>query len=122
MSVRRFLLLAPAIAALSIGLAVSNQAGAQAPDAAGAIDRVPLFDSLESRPIASPSDVSRSKMTVAELRQARALYRANQRVARLEYNLWMGIEPLRPKWNSIPMMSSRYGPRKLYVPVYVYQR
>ncbi len=89
------------------------------------IDRVHLFDSLEkpaaadSKSVVSKSDVRKSKMSVAELRQARALYRSNQRVARLEYNLWMRYEPLRPNWNSIPMMSSRYTNRQLYVPVYI---
>lgn len=70
----------------------------------------------------SGSDVAQSKMTAAEIRQARALYRAQQRVSRLEYNLWMGYEPLRPNWNSVPMMSSRYGSRRVYVPVYVHTR
>lgn len=70
----------------------------------------------------SSSSVRNSPMTTAELRQARALYRAQQRVARLEYNLWMGHEPLRPSWNAVPMMSSRYAPRQVYIPVYVYPR
>lgn len=98
-----------------------------------AIDRVHLFDSLEApaapgskveigASASSSSDVRRSQMSVAELRQARALYRSKQRVARLEYNLWMGHEPLRPNWNSIPMMSSRYTHRRIYVPVYVRAR
>ena len=71
---------------------------------------------------ANQSSVEQSRLSVAELRQARALYRSNQRVARLEYNLWMGYEPLRPNWNAVPMMSSRYSNRKLYVPVYVWAR
>ena len=61
-------------------------------------------------------------MSVAQLRQARALYRANQRVARLEYNLWMGHEPLRPNWHALPMTSSRFAPPRLYVPVYYRSR
>jgi hypothetical protein len=61
-------------------------------------------------------------MTPQQLRTARAIYRANQRVARMEHNLWMGHEPLRPRWNSIPMMSSRYTNPKFYVPVYIYNR
>lgn len=71
---------------------------------------------------ASSSDVRKSKMTTAELRQARALYRSQQRVARLEHNLWMGYEPLRPNWNALPMMSSRYPNRRVYVPVFYYGR
>ena len=78
---------------------------------------VPRFDSQ-----VSASSVQNSRMSTAELRQARALYRAQQRVARLEYNLWMGREPLRPNWNSVPMMSSRYTSQRVYVPVYVYTR
>lgn len=90
------------------------------------IDRVGLFDSLE-KPVtlsdeASPSNVRTSQISVAELRQARALHQANQRRARLEYNLWMGIEPLRPRWNSLPMTSSRYPNHQLYVPVFVRTR
>ena len=68
----------------------------------------------------SPSTQPRTGMSAAELRQARALYRSRQRIARLENNLWMGYEPLRPQWNSVPMMSSRYSSRRtIYVPVYV---
>ncbi|NND99644.1 MAG: hypothetical protein HKN47_20190 [Pirellulaceae bacterium] len=89
-----------------------------------AMDRVQLFDSLEH-----PSESSSSARTVApkpsasELRQARALYRSQQRIARLEHNLWMGYEPLRPNWSAVPMMSSRYsGRRTIYVPVFVRPR
>ena len=89
--------------------------GVQRVDSSG--KPVPRFDSRTSA-----SSVQNSRMSVAELRQARALYRAQQRVARLEYNLWMGREPLRPNWNSVPMMSSRYTSQRVYVPVYVYTR
>lgn len=78
-----------------------------------------LFDNI-SRPNASSE--RQSRMTVAELRQSRALFRANQRVARLEYNLWMQRTPLRPNWNALPMMSSRYTARRVYVPIYVNPR
>ena len=127
MNVRRFLLIAASTALLSSGAVCSTSLFAQDPfaidDDAG--DRVHLFDSLEKpvaatdKSTASSSDVRKSRMSVAELRQARALYRANQRVARLEHNLWMRYEPLRPNWNSVPMMSSRYTNRQLYVPVYI---
>lgn len=84
---------------------------------------VSIFDPAgQAAAVPSPSSMRRSKQSVAELRQSRALYRANQRVARMEYNLWMGREPLRPQWNSIPMMSSRYTNNRIYVPVYVYPR
>ncbi|MCO8120203.1 hypothetical protein NHH03_00515 [Stieleria sp. TO1_6] len=73
--------------------------------------------------LSSSSDYAASKPTVAELRMARAQYRSQQRTERLERNLWAGYEPLRPNWNPIPMMSSRYPYRATrYVPVYVYPR
>ena len=57
--------------------------------------------------IPSASDLQSGRPSVSELRQARAMYRSQQRIQRLERNLWNGYEPLRPNWNSIPMMSSR---------------
>jgi len=66
------------------------------------------------------SDRSRVSMTPAEMRMARAIYRKEQRIARLEYRAWNGYEPLRPNWNASPMTSSRYGRSVVYVPVYVY--
>jgi hypothetical protein len=119
MNVRRFLLTAFSITALS-GLLLGNASFAQ--EAAGfgdRADRIPLFDSLV-RP--RQSNVKESKMSISELRQARALYRANQRVARLEYNLWMRREPLRPNWSAVPMMNSRYSNRRVYVPIYIRTR
>jgi hypothetical protein len=69
----------------------------------------------------SPSDVRSLSQTPDEIRIARARYRGRQRVARLEHNLWMGYEPLRPQWSSVPTMTSRYAPpRTYYIPVYVY--
>ncbi len=72
----------------------------------------------------SPSesnDSAAAEPAVAERLQARALYRSQQRIERLERNLWIGHEPLRPNWNSIPMMSSRYrDSRTLMVRYYVY--
>ncbi|GAA5508252.1 hypothetical protein [Novipirellula caenicola] len=84
-------------------------------------EQVSLFDSLDSPSRATqPTSQALSPKTPAELRQARALYRSQQRIARQEYNLWMGREPLRPSWNAIPMTSSRYAPRHTYyVPVYI---
>ena len=112
MNLRRYFLLAATVAAIS-GAMLAGNASAQQP-----VDNRPVFD--PAAPAAHESAARQSKPTVAELRQARALYRANQRVARMEYNLWMGREPLRPRWNSIPMMSTRYSASKFYVPVYVY--
>lgn len=96
------------------------------PEAIRRVERVlPVDAEIEAPRFAAPtteSDVRKSRMSAAELRQARALYRSKQRISRLEYNLWMGQEPLRPNWNSVPMMSSRYGSRKIYVPVYIHTR
>lgn len=73
--------------------------------------------------IPSSSDLSISKPTAAELRQARAQFRTQQRIERMERNLWSGYEPLRPNWNSVPMMSSRYADRNIVVvPFYVLPR
>ena len=77
-----------------------------------------FFDS----PAPSHSDRRISKEKVTELRQQRALYRANQRMARMEYNQWMGHEPLRPRWSPMPMMNSRYAPPTILVPVYINPR
>lgn len=93
--------------------AVSGQ-----PDAADSDVRFQLVES-----VSSSSDLAASQPTAAELRQARAQYRSQQRAQRMERNLWAGYEPLRPNWNSIPMMSSRYPDRStIYVPIYVYPR
>ncbi|MEO1530052.1 MAG: hypothetical protein AAFX06_31955 [Planctomycetota bacterium] len=74
--------------------------------------------------VRSSSDVSVSnKWSAAELRQARAQLRARQRMMRMERNLWAGYEPLRPNWNSIPMMSSRFSTSyRTIVPIYLYSR
>ena len=77
-----------------------------------------FFDS----PAPSQSDRRISKEKVAELRQQRALYRANQRMARMEYNQWMGHEPLRPGWSTMPMMNSRYAPPTIVVPIFINPR
>ncbi len=61
-----------------------------------------------------------SAIAMSQLRQERATYRYNQRVARIEANAWIGYEPLRPGWSSLPMMSSRYPARRtVVVPVFV---
>ena len=72
--------------------------------------------------IISPSDLEIAPPTAKELRIARAQYRDRQRVARMEYNLWIGHEPLRPRFNAIPMMSSRYPTPRIYIPVYIQPR
>ncbi|MGB7345325.1 MAG: hypothetical protein WBD20_14010 [Pirellulaceae bacterium] len=84
-----------------------------------------IFDKAKesASPSLSPSPSELKAARAAELRQSRALYRSQQRIARLEHNLWTGHEPLRPNWNSVPMMSSRYDYRRtIYVPVYIRAR
>jgi hypothetical protein len=94
------------------------------PEGVPAVMSVPAAqpDIFFDAPAASQSDRRISKEKVAELRQQRALYRANQRMARMEYNLWMGYEPLRPRRSPMPMMNSRYGPTTIVVPVFVNPR
>ena len=125
MNLRRFLLPFALITTVSGGVMLGSHARAQ--DAAGpaskpVASRVSLFNGVGEDEHPSQSNVARTGMTPQELRTARAIYRANQRVARMEYNLWVGHEPLRPRWNAVPMMSSRYSNRTYYVPVYVYNR
>ena len=66
----------------------------------------------------APSAGSRT-MTARELRTARAQYWQRQRLAIMQYNAWIGHEPLRPNRPSIPMMHSYYAPITIVVPVYV---
>tara|TARA_R110002049_G_scaffold2750_2_gene21479 strand:- start:269024 stop:269386 length:363 start_codon:yes stop_codon:yes gene_type:complete len=120
MKIRRFFIAATMILSLSaVCNATAQDTGKGQSDAVSS-----LFESLETSPNpSSASDLRTSPMTAAELRQARALYRSRQRIARLERNLWIGHEPLRPNWGSTPMTSSRYSPnRTYYVPVYYYGR
>jgi len=63
----------------------------------------------------------RARMTVAEMRHARAMRASEQRRARIEFNRWRGHEPLRPSWNTIPVMRSRYERPVIYIPVYLYR-
>ena len=125
MNLRQFLVPLALIITVSGGAVLGGQAHAQevgGPASKPATSRVALFDGAAEGKHPSQSNVTRSGMTPQELRTARAIYRANQRVARMEYNLWIGHEPLRPRWNAIPMMSSRYTNPKFYVPVYIYNR
>lgn len=133
MKIRRLIATACAVAALTYAAAGSAAAQGPAADlfqqrAAGEaaadeepVDRVPMFETpgLGSRS-GSASAAQRSAPTAAEIRQARAQFRAQQRMARIEARKWRGYEPLRPHWNAVPMMSSRYAARRVvHVPVYV---
>jgi hypothetical protein len=99
---------------------LSCEVSAQSPDSSEKKSRVDLFSFDTTSPTpTSPSDMRRSAPTAMELRQERALYQMRQRIARLEAAAWMGYNPLRPNWNSQPMMTSRYVPQRvIYVPVY----
>lgn len=107
---------------LATTLIISSTANAQFP--------FPAKESPAERSAAAPrltpdaavvSEGTIVKPTAAELRQARAMRRSQQRIERMERNLWAGYEPLRPNWNSIPMMSSRFPYQyNVSVPVYVY--
>ena len=116
MNIRQFVLLTASIALVGT---VSAQEPVIEPTT-NPNEAMSLFDTPD--PVVSPSQNRPSRMSVAELRQQRGLYKANQRMARMEYNLWMGYQPLRPQFNSIPMMSSRYKYRRIYVPAYTYAR
>ncbi|TWU42719.1 hypothetical protein [Novipirellula artificiosorum] len=113
-----------AIAFAFISLACVGRSFAQDSQPIGPEERANLFDSIAPPTLAaepSPSaDLHSSARTTAELLQARAMYRTQQRIARLERNLWMGYEPLRPTWTATPMTSSRYrSHRTIYIPVYI---
>jgi hypothetical protein len=117
MNVRQFVLLAASFAL--VGTVSAQEPAIVLADPSAATEQVSMFDTDTPAAAVSPSQRRPSRMSVAELRQQRGLYKANQRMARIEYNLWMGYEPLRPQFNSVPMMSSRYSPRRIYVPAYI---
>ncbi|TWT50172.1 hypothetical protein Pla22_29120 [Rubripirellula amarantea] len=97
----------------------SAQDPVQAKSVDDMINEIELFGTRE-RPVASGSSASDyQKKSVQELRQERAIYRAEQRMLRRERQLWMGYEPLRPQFNAMPQTSSRYGRPTIYVPVYI---
>lgn len=74
----------------------------------------------EQTPSANEEPAWRPLSTSARLRQQRALHRDQQRVARIEANAWIGHEPLRPAWSSVPMMASRYPERQtVVIPIFV---
>ncbi len=104
-----------ALAAVSLALiVVSSPVSAQTAGRSDADD--------EARPVLSRSSSgseSQAFPSAAELRQARALYRSRQRLERIERNAWLGHDPLRPTVSAVPMMTSRYGARRvIYVPMF----
>ncbi|TWU48768.1 hypothetical protein Poly51_46710 [Rubripirellula tenax] len=124
MQIRRIFSIAALVGSLALASVGIAQDVAKSPSdlsADNAIDRIKLFDSLDASPGKSES-ARTSFSSVNELRQARALLRADQRAARMEYNAWIGYEPSRPQWSALPMMQSRYTSRRVHVPFYVYSR
>ena len=78
------------------------------------------FELTNEVPVSANDETVKPMSLSAKLRLERAVYRDQQRVARIEANAWMGYQPLRPSWSSIPMMASRYPSRQtIYIPVYV---
>ncbi len=74
-----------------------------------------------SKDTGSSPEILYNRSTQAQrLRQQRAMYQEQQRLARIEANLWMGYEPLRPSWPSSPSMTSRYrSNRVMVIPYFV---
>lgn len=109
--------LTASVAAIAlVSLALTSETVAQEAAANGRVDR-PMLSHGE------PESASRHTPSAAELRQARALYRTQQRIERLERNAWLGYEPLRPGFTAVPMMSSRYYPRRvIQFPTFIYAR
>ena len=106
------------VAALSLVCAIARADDDNKPTV-DAKEIASIFDKSEP---ASLSGKANSRMSVAELRQARALLKADQRRARLEHNAWIGYQPLRPSWSTVPMMRSHYERPTLYLPVYYFRR
>jgi len=65
-----------------------------------------------------PHDLHSRSPSLAELRRQRAAEIARLRSLKLQQQIRSGYSPLRPRWNAIPMMSSRYSRPVIYVPVY----
>lgn len=119
-----FSLTAAAILVASVSSSAIAQDSIASPSDVGAkgFDRLELFDTLETTSGAPIGYPAKRSLSLAQLKQSRAIDRANARAARIEYNAWIGYDPLRPSWSSTPMTSSRYAPTILYVPVYRYGR
>lgn len=88
----------------------------------GSLEKQALIESSEQ--VASPSDLDLAnqlnlkKQSLLELRRQRAERAARLRSLRVQQQIRGGYSPLRPRWNAIPMMSTRYTRPVIYVPVY----
>lgn len=89
---------------IAIGIAIALAGAALTGDARADENHRPMRLADE----VSPSYPLHVKPTAAELRQARALEKHRQRVARMEANAWAGYSPLRPTVSANPFMQPRH--------------
>lgn len=85
---------------ITVAVLVAATAGVSRGD-----EPLPPLELFDDAP--SAVELQRSLPTAAELRQARALERRRQRVARLEANAWAGYSPLRPTVDADPFTQTR---------------
>lgn len=108
--IRQFALLA-SVFIVSLGNVVCADDPVTSSSAGSGWKTLPLSNETGSSP-----EVLYNRSTQAQrLRQQRALYQEQQRLARIEANLWMGYEPLRPSWPASPSMTSRYRTNRVVV-------
>lgn len=73
-----------------------------------------------SKESGSSPEILYNRSTQAQrLRQQRALFQEQQRLARIEANQWMGYEPLRPSWPTTPSMASGYRANRVIIIPYL---
>lgn len=85
---------------ITVAVLVASTAGLSRGD--DPLGPIQLFDDAPSA-----VELQRTMPTAAELRQARALERRRQRVARMEANAWAGYSPLRPTIDADPYSQLR---------------
>ncbi len=119
MSFRRLLMIAVAAAVMTtFGPAVTANADETPDENKTAKVDLPVFGKKWEP--SSLTELRKKQLSVAELRQARALLKSDQRRARMERNAWIGYEPLRPNWNAVPMTRSYYGQQANSIRIYRY--
>ena len=113
--IRQFVL-ASSVVIVSLG----SVARADDPQASGSATSGWSSLPLSKESGSSPEILYNRSTQAQRLRQQRAMFQEQQRLARLEANAWMGYEPLRPNWPSSPSMTSRYrSNRVIVIPYYV---